>query len=104
VWSPDEVGLARAFVSGDIDLDGDLFPVLGALEGSVKRARRLGPAAVARAISVTLRLGVLPLPPPRPAEKLRLAGWRHSKRRDAAAIPITTTSAMTSTGSCSVRR
>jgi hypothetical protein len=25
VWSPDELGMARAFVTGDIDVDGDLF-------------------------------------------------------------------------------
>lgn len=28
LWSPNELGLVRAYVSGDLDLEGDLFAVL----------------------------------------------------------------------------
>lgn len=30
LWAPNEVGLARAYVSGDIDIDGDLLACLEA--------------------------------------------------------------------------
>ena len=31
LWMPNELGLGRAYVSGDIDLDGDLFDLVVAL-------------------------------------------------------------------------
>ncbi len=86
ICSPDELGMARAFVSGDIDVVGDLFSVLAALQRSAPARRRLGPQALFTALSVAARLGALRLPPRRPAEELRLSGGRHSRQRDAAAI------------------
>ena len=86
VWSPDELGMARAFVTGDIDFDGDLFEMLLALEAKTKGRRRLGPRAVASGLWTALRLGVIGLPPSRPEEEVRLGGWLHSKQRDAVAI------------------
>ena len=32
LWAPNEVGVARAYVSGDIDVDGDLLACLEAVE------------------------------------------------------------------------
>ncbi|HWD25420.1 MAG TPA: hypothetical protein VG368_08125, partial [Acidimicrobiales bacterium] len=28
IWSPDELGIARSFIAGDLDLDGHLFELL----------------------------------------------------------------------------
>ena len=28
LWAPNELGLVRAYVSGDVDFDGDIFAVL----------------------------------------------------------------------------
>jgi cyclopropane-fatty-acyl-phospholipid synthase len=78
--------MARAFVTGDIDFDGDLFEMLSVLEANTKGRRRLGPRAVANGLWAALRLGAIGLPPPPPEEEVHLGGWLHSKRRDADAI------------------
>lgn len=83
--APGELGLARAYVAGDVDLEGDLEAVL-ALD-DLRPDLRLGPAgwlAVVRAAAATgaLRVGRVPRPP----EEARLRGRRHSRARDAAAI------------------
>ncbi|TCP55273.1 cyclopropane-fatty-acyl-phospholipid synthase [Tamaricihabitans halophyticus] len=90
LWAPNELGLARAFVSGDLDVDGDLFESLAQLDrvvhperGEPIRADRTGRVA---ALKAALRLGVLGPPPKPPVEEVRLAGRRHSLRRDASAI------------------
>ncbi|OSC73827.1 SAM-dependent methyltransferase, partial [Streptomyces sp. BF-3] len=33
LWKPGELGLARAWVAGEIDVDGDLYDVLGRIAG-----------------------------------------------------------------------
>jgi cyclopropane-fatty-acyl-phospholipid synthase len=86
VWSPDELGMARGFVTGDIDFDGDLFEMLVPIEAKMRQKRRLGPRAVASGLWTGLRLGAIGLPPSPPAEEVHLGGLIHSKRRDAAAI------------------
>ena len=86
IWSPDEVGIARAFILGDIELEGDAFALLRELHAGVSMKRRLGPSAFASGLMAAWRLGALGRPPERPAEEVRLGGWRHSQRRDAAAI------------------
>jgi cyclopropane-fatty-acyl-phospholipid synthase len=89
LWMPNELGLGRAYVSGDIDLDGDLFDVVVAFRdakpeiGEAGRAWRVLPSAVIAA----KRVGALGRPLPPPPEEARLRGWRpHSLRRDADAI------------------
>ena len=88
LWMPNELGLGRAYVSGDIDLDGDLFDVVVALRDarpeteSTGRPWRVLPAAVIAA----KRVGAFGRPLPPPPEEARLRGWRHSLRRDANAI------------------
>ncbi len=86
MWSPNELGMARAFVAGDIDIDGDLYGVLMALHSNATVTTRTSPRAVTSAVSVALRLGAAGPPPKRPPEEVHLSGWRHSKGRDAAAI------------------
>jgi cyclopropane-fatty-acyl-phospholipid synthase len=91
LWAPNEVGLARAFVSGDIDIEGDLLACLEALERVSDP--NSGPRIVADAhtkaafAKAALRLGIIGLPPKPPREEAKPPrAHRHDKRRDAAAI------------------
>jgi cyclopropane-fatty-acyl-phospholipid synthase len=86
IWSPGELGVARSFIAGDLDLDGRLFELLETLHDAMSGARRLGPRALATALWAAVRLGAIRRPPLRPEEEVHLTGWRHSRRRDAAAI------------------
>jgi cyclopropane-fatty-acyl-phospholipid synthase len=82
---PDELGLGRAWVSGALDLDGDLERALDACERL--RGARLSLADRVRALRLARRAGVpllRPLPPP--AAEVRLHGRRHTRRRDRAAV------------------
>lgn len=86
VWSPDELGIARAFVCGDIEVEGDIVSVLRVLHDTATMTRRLGPAAVLSALRAAGSVGALAGPPAPPPEETKLSGWRHSRSRDAAAI------------------
>jgi cyclopropane-fatty-acyl-phospholipid synthase len=90
VWAPNELGFARAYVSGDVELDGDLLDALTRLDelGDPERGPgvRVGAdtrAAVAKAV---VRLGALGPPPRPPSEEIRLSGRRHARARDAKAV------------------
>jgi cyclopropane-fatty-acyl-phospholipid synthase len=94
LWAPNELGFARAYVSGDVEIDGDLLAGLDALEQVA--APEDGPGVVVDTatkkamVKAALRLGILGLPPKPPAEESQLGGrrhsYRHSKDRDAHAI------------------
>lgn len=86
VWAPGEVGLGRAYVTGDVDLDGDLPALLTALKDAAPDHGRFDPRAVAAAVRAARELGAFgaPLPPPR--EEVRLRGRLHSRSRDARAV------------------
>ena len=86
LWSPDELGLGRAFVAGDLAIEGDLLAVMSAVEAIGLEDVRIGPRTVTAALAAARRAGVLGLPPPAPAEEARPHGRRHSKRRDADVI------------------
>ena len=50
LWSPNELGLARAFVAGELEVDGDIFEVVAALRAAMEccaataaAVRRRGP-------------------------------------------------------------
>jgi cyclopropane-fatty-acyl-phospholipid synthase len=83
--APGELGLARAYVSGTLDLHGDTFETLGLL--SAGRGGSLGWAERAEVLR-GLGPGVLrPIPPP--PEEVRPGLWwglRHSLTRDSRAI------------------
>jgi cyclopropane-fatty-acyl-phospholipid synthase len=82
VTAPGELGLARAYVAGDIDVEGDIHTALELHEHLPSvRLRPTQVAALARHLGTD---GLRPLPPP--PEEARLHGRRHSKERDAAAI------------------
>ncbi len=82
VASPGELGFGRAYVAGDIDIDGDVYAALQLRDGvpDLRVAARLW-ASLARVVGPSA-LRRLPAPP----EEARLHGRRHSRQRDAAAI------------------
>lgn len=86
VWSPDELGLARAFVCGDIDVDGDVIAMLRALRDSIHGDLRTSVRAMPEVIAATQRVGALGRPPHRPPEEMVPHGVRHSLARDRQAI------------------
>jgi cyclopropane-fatty-acyl-phospholipid synthase len=87
MWAPGELGLSRAFVAGELSVDGDIFEVLTALrDASPKDLRRIDPRTLAATVRSAGRLGALGPPPPPPAEEARPAGRIHSPARDARAI------------------
>ncbi len=87
LWAPGEIGLARAFVAGDIEIDGDIFSALRALRAAWARdLRQLGLRALPAALFGARSVGALHLAPPPPAEEARPRGRLHSRRRDARAV------------------
>ena len=90
LWSPNELGFARAYVSGDIQIEGDVFAGLDEIARAAVPERGPGvvvDAATKRALAkAAFSLGILGLPPTPPPEEARLSGRRHSKHRDADAI------------------
>ena len=89
LWDPNELGLARAYVSGDLDVEGDLREGLRRF-WALAREKRIRPklAMADRAVlsSAAFRLGVLGSRPTPPPEEARLRGRLHTRRRDRAAI------------------
>ena len=82
VTAPGELGFGRAYVAGDLDVEGDIFDVID-LAHRVQKLR-FGAREVATALRMVGIAGLKPLPPP--PEEARLHGRRHSRARDAAAI------------------
>jgi cyclopropane-fatty-acyl-phospholipid synthase len=89
LWRPDELGLARAYVTGDLDVEGDLGDGLRRVWALARaRGRRFHVAPLDRldALGTAARLGVLGPPPRPPASEARLHGRLHSRARDRAVI------------------
>ena len=103
LWRPGELGLARAYVSGDLDVDGDLADGLRRVWEAIRQkapegGARWGPAppagpkaalglaalAAVRAVA-GLKVPLWPPPPP-PRCELRVRGRLHSRARDQAVI------------------
>jgi cyclopropane-fatty-acyl-phospholipid synthase len=91
LYAPGELGLARAHIVGDIDVDGDIFDllavrdVLGGATDHVRVGPRLGD--VGPLLRSMRELGALGRPLPAPPEEARLGRHRrHSRRRDASAV------------------
>jgi cyclopropane-fatty-acyl-phospholipid synthase len=82
ITAPGELGLGRAYVTGDIDIDGDIF---AALELRHRFSKIAFGAPVLLEMAKLLGPGVVRRLPPAPGEA-HLRGARHSKARDAAAI------------------
>ena len=99
LWRPGELGLARAYVSGDLDVEGDLSEGLRLAWGAIRSARSgraaggrpgWGPGRWAKAVPASAlaasRLGVLGPPPSPPQCEIRHSGRPHSRARDRAVI------------------
>ena len=80
--APGDLGLARAYVTGAVEVDGDLYTALALVAGldldlplraRLRLLRDLGGVRLLRR-------------PPRPEQEVRLRGRRHSKARDQRAI------------------
>jgi cyclopropane-fatty-acyl-phospholipid synthase len=88
LWMPNELGLGRAYISGDVEVDGSLFDVVTAFRDS--KPDGLATTSALKSLPTALRaakkIGALGTPLAPPPEEARLRGWRHSARRDAAAI------------------
>src|ERR1700733_1041543 len=91
LWAPNELGFARAYVSGDIEIEGNLLEGMEVLEQMSDPTRgpgvRIDADTKKAVVKAALRLGIIGPPPKPPAEEAKLArGHRHEKRRDARAI------------------
>jgi len=85
VSRPDQLGLARAYVSGDLVLEGDIERVMTA--GAKMYGFDIPWRDKLEAIRIAASLGVIRVPPPRPPESEAVVGGRlHSLRRDRSAI------------------
>jgi cyclopropane-fatty-acyl-phospholipid synthase len=81
--APGQLGLGRAYVSGELELD-DLDGVMGVLDSWDPPVLDTG--ARARLMLAALRSGGLRVPPSPPAAELRPRGTRRSKDRDQRAV------------------
>jgi cyclopropane-fatty-acyl-phospholipid synthase len=87
LWAPGEMGLARAYVTGDVDVDGDMADGFRrAWAMSAKRRTSIPLRNKVGAGFAAARLGAVGLPPKPPASEARLAGRLHTRGRDRAAI------------------
>jgi cyclopropane-fatty-acyl-phospholipid synthase len=93
VWAPGQLGLGRAYVAGEIDMEDDVFATFAALRtaGRMNQEQQASPAPWRERLALlgtALRLGALGPEPAPPAEEADLGriGGRHSRSRDAAAI------------------
>jgi cyclopropane-fatty-acyl-phospholipid synthase len=95
LWKPGELGLARAWVAGDLEIEGDLYQALDLMAELVwergEDARTLVQALrdpkVRAAARGLVKIAGLPLPPAPPPEEVRRArAHLHTKRTDRRAI------------------
>ncbi|MFI1101134.1 class I SAM-dependent methyltransferase [Streptomyces melanogenes] len=95
LWKPGELGLARAWVAGELDIEGDLYLALDLMAGLVWDRGAAPEDAVHPVRDPRLRAAARellrlagPLPPPAPpAEELRRrTGRLHTRRRDKRAV------------------
>ncbi|MET8633668.1 cyclopropane-fatty-acyl-phospholipid synthase family protein [Streptomyces sp. NPDC004680] len=94
LWKPGELGLVRAWVAGDLGIDGDLYTALDLLAGLIwergEDARSLTQAVRDPEVRAAVRglaklAGPFPPPPP-PPEEVRRVRHLHTRRSDRRAI------------------
>ncbi|MGW5326213.1 class I SAM-dependent methyltransferase [Streptomyces sp. NPDC004014] len=94
LFKPGELGLARAWVAGDLDVEGDLYAVLEVMAGPVwengEDGRSLVEALRDREVRAAgrelLRLAGPPIPPAPPREEVRRRRHLHTRHSDRRAI------------------
>ena len=92
LWSPGELGAAQAYVTGELDVDGDVGEALDIARAALAErgvtGLGVGPLArtAPRLLALARELGVLGGPLEPPASQARLRGRLHSLGRDRSAI------------------
>lgn len=86
IWSPDELGIARAYVSGEIESTGNVAKVLRALQSATAGDLKNMLGIAGEALRAIKAAGGIGTPPPAPAEETLPRGIRHSLQRDRQAI------------------
>ncbi|NQV97085.1 MAG: class I SAM-dependent methyltransferase [Acidimicrobiaceae bacterium] len=85
LWSPNELGMARAFVTGEMEVEGDIFEAFRALRlGGTNLPRGL--RVLPRVLTTAFRLGLIGRPLPPPPEEMHPRGKLHSFVRDAKVV------------------
>ncbi len=85
LFAPGELGLAQAYVTKEIDVEGDLLEGFRQVWKAVRErgaSPRLSPATIAAGLRTAYRLGAVGSPPTPPASQARLRGRLHSLTRD----------------------
>ncbi|WP_406476970.1 class I SAM-dependent methyltransferase [Streptomyces sp. NBC_01615] len=94
LWKPGELGLARAWVAGDLGVEGDLYTALDLVSGLLWErgedargaAEALRDPEVRAAVRGLVKMAGSPLPPAPPREEVRGRRHLHTKRSDKRAI------------------
>ncbi|MEU2622608.1 cyclopropane-fatty-acyl-phospholipid synthase family protein [Streptomyces sp. NPDC007157] len=94
LFKPGELGLARAWVAGDLDIEGDLYSALAVMSGLIWErgeddrtlAQALRDPEVRAAARELLKLAGPPVPPAPPREEVRRRRHLHTRRSDKQAI------------------
>ncbi|MGW7236859.1 class I SAM-dependent methyltransferase [Streptomyces sp. NPDC054804] len=94
LFKPGELGLARAWVAGDLDIEGDLYSALAVMSGLIWErgedsrtlAQALRDPEVRAAVRELLKLAGPPVPPAPPREEVRRRRHLHTRRSDKQAI------------------
>ena len=86
LWAPGELGIARAYVMGDLDTDDDLFEVITNLRDLVPERSLFDLDMLKAATTAARALGLLGRPPLPPPEEAAPRGVLHSKGRDAQVV------------------
>ena len=83
VAAPGQLGLGRAYVAGEIEID-DIDGVIGVL--NEWKPPPVGAATKARLIAAALRAAGVRRPPPPPKAEMHLRGRKHTTKRDREAV------------------
>ncbi|SNT32885.1 SAM-dependent methyltransferase [Rhodococcoides kyotonense] len=90
LWSPGELGAAQAYVTGELDVDGNVGDALDHVWSEVRnrdlKAVRPTPAALLKLGRLAKDIGALGKPPTPPRSQAVIKGRLHSLLRDRAAI------------------
>lgn len=90
LYSPNELGLGRAYVAGEIAIESSVFDALSLRDSLAARNQhvelKLGWRAWLELLRAALSVGAIGPPLPPPPEEARLRGKIHSKSRDARAV------------------
>jgi cyclopropane-fatty-acyl-phospholipid synthase len=93
LWEPNELGIAQAYITGEVDVPGGAAELAAGLRTVWQHARRTGagpirltPRQKLTAAALALRLGALGRRPTVPSTQAKMTGTLHSRARDRAAI------------------